>query len=117
MLVELSTKYIHLDTKTKTQVEEKLMRLGQFLPQKDGRLEVRILRTTEHHQKGEVFEAEARLDAGKMHIKAKAKAETVLSAVDKIKEEAERQLIANKEKHKARARNTRRKVRALRGKI
>ncbi|MEX0933822.1 MAG: ribosome-associated translation inhibitor RaiA [Candidatus Paceibacterota bacterium] len=63
-------------------------------------LDIEIARDTNHHKHGEVFSAEINFTAGKILLRAKAKAEDLYTAIDEAKDDLERELrnYANKRK-------------------
>lgn len=117
MNITIASKHISLNEEMKQRIERKFEKLENFLKNENARLEIEVIKTTgEHHLKGNVFDVEAKLLHIKGVFKAGAKGESVIVACDKVKEEIERQLLKEKEKHQADKRKTRRAVRAMRGK-
>lgn len=118
MNIEISTKHIMLNEQMKQDIVKKMEHLSRFSHDDSGRLSVEIIKTTgEHHRKGEIFEAVAKLYAGKkLVVKASGVGKSVLGACEKAKKETESQFIKIKEKKKEDKRGTRREIMKMRGK-
>ena len=116
MRKELSVHHTIIDDETRSAIEVKFDRLAHFLTDPSARLEIHIIQTTHHHKKGAIFQINAKLHFAHGPLEAKAEDESLYNAADSAKEELERQLLKDKEKHQARFRATRDNVRAVRGK-
>ena len=116
MHITTSIQHTVVDDETLKKIEGKFERLAHFLNDPSVRLEVHIIQTTHHHKKGVIFEITAKLHVPHNPLEAHAQDESLYNAADLVKEELERQLLKDKEKHQARFRTTRDKVRAMRGK-
>lgn len=118
MNIEISTKRIMLNERMKQDVAKKMEYLSRFCRDDAERLNVEIIKTTgEHHRKGEIFEAVAKLYSGKKCIiEADGVGKSVLGACEKAKKEIVSQFVKIKEKKLENGRITRRKVREIRGK-
>lgn len=81
-------------------LEKKLTHLDRFLlriPEpKETVAELRM--TTRHHNKGDIFECEIHLRLPKHTLMASAEEHDIYAAIDKVKDDLERQLIKYKEK-------------------
>ncbi|MCL4406045.1 MAG: ribosome-associated translation inhibitor RaiA [Patescibacteria group bacterium] len=60
--------------------------LAKFDDNGEIELDFEVSKTTRHHQKGDVFRAEANLDLPKKLIRAEATEEDLTAAIDKVKE-------------------------------
>jgi len=69
---------------TKLQAVQKL--LSRFDENGEIELDFEVAKTTRHHQKGDVFRAEANLSLPKKLIRAEATEEELAAAIDKVKE-------------------------------
>jgi ribosomal subunit interface protein len=94
---------------------EKMKTLEKFLPKGDtsAQLSIELSKTTNHHQHGDIFQAEARL-----HVRGK---ETTLSttqndlykAIDVMKDMLAREMATYKDKERSIVRRSAHKVKAL----
>lgn len=118
MNIEISAKHIMLNEQMKQDIVKKMEHLSRFSHNDSGRLSVEVIKTTgEHHRKGEIFEAVAKLYSGKkLVIKADGAGKSVLGACEKAKKEITSQFIRTKEKNQENKRGTRREVIKMRGK-
>ncbi len=81
-------------------LERKLAAVEKLLRQDDtlAAADVEIERTTRHHRQGKVFRAEINLRAVQGNFRAEAYGESVMAAIDAVKEEITRQLAQKKDK-------------------
>lgn len=87
---------------------DKVLSLSKFLPEAT-LTEIELERTTRHHQKGQVWRAEANLHATERLVRAEAYGEDIYGAIDKLKHELKRTLVSFKEKRTAVRRRSRKK--------
>jgi len=64
--------------------------------------DIELARTTKHHQKGPVFRCEVNLTVGKKLLRAEEVGESIIEAVDKVKDEIERQAHDHIERRRSR---------------
>lgn len=118
MHITIASKHITLNDAMKGKIERQFEHLANFMKNDDARLEIEVIKVTgEHHLKGKVFDVEAKLHMTPGLIKAGAAGEGVLEACNHVKKELERQLLKAKERSQASSRDTRKAVRAIRGKM
>lgn len=67
-------------------------------------IHIECIKTTRHHQKGEIFACEAHLRLPKRTLMATAQANDIYAAIDRLKDELERQLTKYKELPASKAR-------------
>ncbi len=81
-------------------VTKKISSLEKFLGDKDNILcEVEIGRTTMHHKSGDIFRAEVNIiEPGNKQIFAVAEEADLYSAIDIVRDEAEREIVSRKDK-------------------
>ena len=94
--------HIELTPRIKEHVETKIGGLSHLLdPKHEALAEVRVEvgKSTKHHNKGEVFYAEANLKMGKEFFRATANHEDLHAAVNDVRDELERQIHKHKTKH------------------
>ncbi len=110
MKIIFKTKNIKLTPVLKAEIEEKINSLESFCPTEENyndffgkgkpKIEIwlEIGRESYHHQKGNVFRAEAQLRLPGKSIRSEAVCEDLKSAVDEIKNELQRELKQYREK-------------------
>lgn len=77
----------------------KISELSKFLPEgTHATVDILLERTTNHHQKGDVFKAEANVEVPGQLLNAEAVHEDLYAAIDKLKDEVRRELNTYKEK-------------------
>ncbi len=81
-------------------VNRKISSLEKFLEKKSETIcEIEIGKTTNHHKSGDIFRAEINLmEPGKGQVFATAEANDLYSAIDIIRDEAEREIVTHKKK-------------------
>jgi len=77
------------------------------------KLDIEIARTTDHHQKGEVWYAEVNLKAGDVEVRIETHAESPTAAINFAQEELARELRRKKEKKTSRMRRGARTVKDM----
>ncbi|MEK7611804.1 MAG: ribosome-associated translation inhibitor RaiA [Patescibacteria group bacterium] len=84
-------------------VEEKIGQLAKLLSRWDHEggieIQVEVGKTTHHHNKGDVFRAEANLHLPNAMLRAEDTNETIYSAIDKVRDKLKRELERYKEKN------------------
>ncbi len=107
MTVTLKGTNLKLTAALKAYASEKVESLEKFFP---GITVARIElgKTSRHHQKGDVWRAEATLDGPKHVFRAEAVAEDIYAAIDMVRDELKRDLQRLKEKRAAKIRSVRR---------
>ena len=81
-------------------VSKKILSLEKFLEVSDGTIcEVEIGRTTKHHNSGDIFRAEINLNQpGSKQVYAVAEEADLYTAIDVVRDEAERAIVSRKTK-------------------
>lgn len=81
-------------------VDKKVSSLGKFITNSEELLcEVEIGRTTRHHNSGDIFKAEINiLIPGSKQVYAKAEESELYTAIDIVRDEAERVIVSQKNK-------------------
>ena len=84
-------------TRTKIDMLQKFLK---YYAGQSGELifDVEIGKTTEHHRKGDIFRAEINFTAGNTLLRAVAEEADLYAAIDKTKDEMQRELRRNKNK-------------------
>ena len=104
-----------LTSALKKYLDEKLVCSLEKIIRDDALLEIEFERTTQHHQKGKVWRAEANLTFGKRLIRAEASGEDPREAIDLLEDELIREVktFKNKKATESRkgARDIKRKIR------
>lgn len=105
MKMHIKATNFKLTESIKFQVEEKIGTLDKFIPQLEekGVVECRVEvgKTTNHHQKGDVFRAEANVRLPGKILRAEATEKNLTMAIAKVKDEMQRQLKKYKESLRA----------------
>ncbi len=98
MNISINAHSIDLTAPLKEYVEKRLSGLGKFTGS-DPMIVVDLLKTTEHHRNGEIFEAKAVVTTplGKVHHAASQKVD-LYEAIDDIRNELIRELSSAKDK-------------------
>jgi len=100
MKINIKGTNMELTEAIKDYVEEKIGSLDKFY---DNILEARVDvgKTTNHHQKGDVFRAEVNLEVPQKGVlRAEATREDLYMAINQVKDELQRQIKKFKEKQK-----------------
>lgn len=81
-------------------ITKKISTLEKFLEVKDNILcEIEIGRTTKHHKSGDIFRAEVNIvEPGNKQIYAVAEESDMYTAIDVVRDEAERAIVSRKTK-------------------
>lgn len=97
--INIKATNIDLTAEIKDYVENKFCDLDKYF---QGILQARVEvgKTSQHHQQGKIFRAEANFKIPKGVVRAEAIEENLYSAIDRVKEDIKRQLIEHKEKSK-----------------
>lgn len=84
-------------------INKKISSLERFLDEKNGLLcEVEIGRTTKHHNSGDIFRAEINIIMpGKKQVYAVAEESDLYSAIDVVRDEAEREIVSQRSRSAA----------------
>jgi len=100
MNIKIQGTRIELTPEIKNYVEKKLEAVGKLVDSSDETVlyEVEVGKTTEHHEKGDVYRAEVHLRKKGGNLYAAAHAEDIFAAIDKIKDEISHALSSDKEK-------------------
>ncbi|TAK04724.1 ribosome-associated translation inhibitor RaiA [Patescibacteria group bacterium] len=79
--------------------EEKIRHMEKFLSsvQEPKRASIEVEKTTNHHNKGQIFRAEVMLELPGKTLRAEATDEDLYAAIDAMKDALERQVIQYKE--------------------
>ena len=98
---DLLTRNVEVPDHVRRYLEEKLQSLEHLIDSGDSTLfcQIELSKTTEHHQSGKVFRAEANLRAGGAAFRAVAEGETLEEALDEVKDELKIELSKHKDKN------------------
>lgn len=99
MNIKIKTTNFSLTPAIQTYLEDKLRTIKKFLPNDESIFfEVELGKITRHHQKGDVFKAEVNLTVPGRLIRAVAEEWDLRVAIDRVKDELQREIKGNKEK-------------------
>ncbi len=106
MDITLKATNLELTEALRAYAEEKISSLEKYYPEVM-RARVELERTTRHHHKGgDLWRAEANVQAPKHLFRAEAEAQDIYAAIDALKDELKDELHRWKEKHSARQRRS-----------
>lgn len=102
MKIKIRSKNFDLTPAIDDYVSKKISSLEKFLDIKDEVLcEVEIGRTTKHHNSGDIFKAEINIaQPGGKQIYVVAEEVDLYTAIDIVRDEAERSIVSRKNKYK-----------------
>jgi|SRR3989338_6933047 len=102
MKIKLRSKNFDITPAIDEYVSKKISTLEKFLDTKNEVLcEVEIGRTTKHHNTGDIFKAEVNIvQPGNKQIYAVAEEIDLYTAIDVVRDEAERAIVSRKNKYK-----------------
>ena len=102
MKIKLRAKNFDITPAIDEYVSKKISTLEKFLDTKNEVLcEVEIGRTTKHHNTGDIFKAEVNIvQPGNKQIYAVAEEIDLYTAIDVVRDEAERAIVSRKNKYK-----------------
>lgn len=100
MNIKIQGTRIELTPDIKSYIEKKIESVDKLVDSRDEPViyEVEVGKTTEHHEKGDVYKAEVHLRKKGGNLYATAHAEDVMAAIDKIKDEIIHALSSDKER-------------------
>jgi putative sigma-54 modulation protein len=103
MKIEISSKNFDLTPSITQYIEDKLgliaKHIQKFELEGDLHLKVQVGRTTEHHNKGEVYEAVVDLPMPGTNLRAADSSEDLRAAIDVVRNNLEREIEKYKAKH------------------
>lgn len=90
---------MELTQQVRDYVEKRMDSLEKFLSRYEGSMfEVEIGQSTMHHKAGDVFKAELLISGIPKTVRAVSEKEDIFAAIDDMRDEAERQLVAMKDR-------------------
>lgn len=93
MEISIKTKNITIDSALKEFALEKVGSLERFLHESQNLLaEVELSKTTEHHNKGEVFRAEVQIEVPGKLLRAESTREDLKTAITEVKDQLQIQI-------------------------
>lgn len=99
MNFRIYSKNLDLTSELKDYISKKIESLEKFLPKRqDLKIAIEVSKTTKHHQHGPFCRAEVNFSLGKNFIRAEAEKENIFLAIDKVKDELQREIKKLKEK-------------------
>lgn len=122
MKITINTKNIQLNESLKEFIYDRLGQVEKFINIKDedkkggeptATMWVEIGRTTEHHNKGKIFRAEAQIRLPGKSIRAESTKEDLRTAIVEVKDELQRMLKKYKGKRRTKMRKGLRKIKNL----
>ncbi len=95
----IQAKNIELTDAIKAYAEEKVMSLSKFTERYSPcDVTIEVGKTTNHHNKGEIYRAEVNMTIPGDLIRAERERDNLYAAIDEVKDDLKRQLIDRKER-------------------
>ena len=101
MTINIKTKNIELSSAIRSYVEEKIGSVKKHIHDLNGDAvlaDVEVGKTTDHHNKGELFRAEVNLEVGGKLYRAEATVDDLYAAIDDVKDELIREVRTSSER-------------------
>lgn len=102
MRLQIKSKGFELTPSLQQFVEEKMGVLGKYVSRWDENdallLTVEVAKTSNHHNKGEIFYAEANLDIPKHFLRVEEKNEDMHAAIDVLRDRLKNELLKLKDR-------------------
>ncbi|MDQ3075986.1 MAG: ribosome-associated translation inhibitor RaiA [bacterium] len=98
MQINLQGKNLELTQEVKDYLHKKITHLEKYTlsSEEEAVVNVELIKTTNHHKKGEIFKAEANLSFGGNKFFAVKELDDVFKAIDAIKDDLERKIVQTK---------------------
>ena len=116
MKIVIKKTNIELTPKIEEYIEEKIGGVDKLLDDMDRNVveaRVEVGRTTRHHQKGDIFRAEVNLTLPGQLLRVVAEERDLRTAIDRVKEDLQREIKKYRGKKKAKFRRGARKAKRL----
>lgn len=97
MTINISYKHIEPSEAIRAHVEEKMQSLEKY-DDRISMVDVEVGKTTQHHQKGQVFFCRANVECGGSFVRMEREAEDLYKAIDKVRDHLREALSQNKER-------------------
>ncbi|MHB9019603.1 MAG: ribosome hibernation-promoting factor, HPF/YfiA family [Minisyncoccota bacterium] len=102
MNLDIKATNLELTPAIKQYIETKVSGLSKFLEKWEKlnsiNIKFELAKTTNHHNKGEVFYAEMNIDLGKKMLRAEYSADDAYKAIDKVKDTMKEEIVGFKQK-------------------
>lgn len=101
MKIKITTTNIELTDAIESYVEEKVRSVEKFViphENEEPLAEIEIGKTTNHHQRGDVFKAEINLSVRGKHFRSTSEKDDLYAAIDDMRDDLVRELTSYKDK-------------------
>jgi ribosomal subunit interface protein len=98
MKINIKATAIELTPAITKYVEKKIGSLDKYIRNEDAVAQVEVGRTTQHHNKGDVFKAEVHVTGAGLDVYAAVEKEDLYVGIDAVKDEIVRNVLGKKEK-------------------
>ena len=100
MNIKIHSKSFEITQAIEEYALKKISSLEKFLESRDGAIcEVELGKTTEHHKSGDIYKAEVNIiEPGNKQVYVVAEEVDIYTAIDKVRDEAERAIVSRKNK-------------------
>ncbi len=101
MSINIKTTNIESGSEAESYLIKKLDLLKKFVDFTSDNVtaQAELAKSTNHHNKGGIFQAEINVRIGKVSFRAACEAEDIHTAIDDLKDDLERQITTEKDKH------------------
>ncbi len=97
---KITSSGIELSSKIEDYVNKRIEAVKKFIPEKeDAQMNIKISKTTNHHQNGDIFRAEMDIYFGKDYFRTEVEAGDLPSAIDIAKDQLIDEITRTKNKH------------------
>ncbi len=115
MHIKINGVHIEVTGAIKSYVYDKINSLKKFVPSNDTSVQVEIFlnKTTEHHNHGDMFQAEGVIHVRGKKVSAKVVEDDLYKSIDALKDMLARELIEHKDKQQSLFRRSAQKIKRL----
>ena len=114
MNIQIKTTTISLTPSISEYIEKKMASASKFFENDSTvRCDVELAKTSNHHNKGDIFKAEVHIVAKDKNIYASSEMEDLYAAIDAVKDEVLREIKNSNEKHRSLIRRGGAKIKEL----
>ncbi|MEI8337610.1 MAG: ribosome-associated translation inhibitor RaiA [bacterium] len=111
---KITTSGIELTEKIGEYLDKRISSISKFIPEEEvAQMNIKIGKTTNHHQNGDIFRAELDLYHNKAYFRAEAETGDLLSSIDIAKDELIDEISKAKNKHMRLFRKGHQKIKSI----
>lgn len=98
MNIKITGVHIEITQAINDYVEEKIGSLAKFIGNSNAKIDVHLSKTTEHHNHGDIFKAEAGIHIDGKNLTGKATSDDLYKSIDELKDILSREVTHHKDK-------------------